>query len=116
MSKKFLDMTDAERDQEAKKWGKGISFQETRPLSKRSKALWQMAKRGRGRPPKPANQRVRRVLISLEPQLFDLVETFAATRGLDRSKLFALSVKAFIASDDAHRQAVERKSNRKRAG
>ncbi len=52
MSRHFLQMTTAERDAEAKKWEKGASFEDTRPLSKRSKSLWELAKRGRGRPAK----------------------------------------------------------------
>ncbi|HEY2588342.1 MAG TPA: hypothetical protein VGI81_21560 [Tepidisphaeraceae bacterium] len=98
-------MTPAERDAEAKKWESGTSFEETRPLSTRSQKLWQLAKRGRGRPPKPAGARVRRVLISLDPELLARVEAFASSTGLDRSKLFALSVQAFMAADTAHRQA-----------
>ena len=117
MTKDIFDMSSAERSAEAKKWEKGISFEETRPLSKRSKALWEMAKRGRGRPAKPANQRVRRVLISIDPQLFNLVESFTAANGLDRSKLFSLSVQAFIAADEAHRQAIASgKPRQKKAG
>jgi hypothetical protein len=116
MSKSFLNLTAAERDAEARKWEKGISFEKTRPLSKRSRALWELAKRGRGRPAKPAHQRVRRVLISIDPQLFELIESFTASNGLDRSKLFALSVKAFMAADEAHRQAfISSQSRQKKA-
>lgn len=104
-NKDFLSMTPAERDAEARKWERGTSFEETRPLSKRTQALWELAKRGRGRPRKPADARARRVLISLDPELFAVVEAFASSRGLDRSKLFALSVQAFMAADKAHRQA-----------
>jgi hypothetical protein len=43
----FLKLSAAERDAEAKKWEDGISFNDTRPMSKRSRALWQLAKRGR---------------------------------------------------------------------
>jgi hypothetical protein len=97
--KDFLKMTSEERDAEARKWEHGVSFDKTRPLSKRSKALWQAAKRGRGRPRKPAGQRARRVLISLEPDLLARAEAFASAKGLDRSKLFALSVRAFMAAE-----------------
>jgi hypothetical protein len=109
MSKNFFKMTRSERDAEAKKWEKGISFDETRPMSKRSKALWALAKRGRGRPRKPADQKVVRVLISLEPRLLEHIEAFASSKGLDRSKLFSLSVQAFMAADDAHLQALPEK-------
>jgi predicted transcriptional regulator len=119
MSKKdFLNMAPAERDAEAKKWESGTSFEATRPLSKRSQSLWELAKRGRGRPRKPAGARARRVLISLDPELFARAEAFASSRGLDRSKLFALSLQAFIAADTAHRQAFaagERRARKDRA-
>lgn len=117
MSKKaFLDMSPAERDAEAKKWESGTSFEDTRPLSKRSQALWALAKRGRGRPRKPADARARRVLISLDPELFARVEAFASSNGLDRSKLFALSVQAFMAADGAHRQAITASGRATRTG
>ena len=109
MSKDFLSMTREERNAETKKWERGISFDETRPLSKRSQALWEQAKRGRGRPRKPANERAKRVLISLDPNLLALVEAFASSKGLDRSKLFALSVQAFMAADNAVRHALSPK-------
>jgi hypothetical protein len=107
MSKDFFKMTPGERDAEAKKLDREISFDQTRPLSKQSKAIWESAKRGRGRPRKPAGEKAERILISIEPQLLALVEGFASSNGLDRSKLFALSVQAFIAADHAHRQLAK---------
>ncbi|HZL37229.1 MAG TPA: hypothetical protein VFC78_18055 [Tepidisphaeraceae bacterium] len=104
--KDFLKMTPEERDAEAEKWKRGIDFDETRPLSKRSQALWEIARRGRGRPRKPASERAKRVLISLDPNVLALVEAFAASKGLDRSKLFAVSVQAFIAAEKALQQAA----------
>lgn len=104
--KDFLGMTADERDAEAKKWEGGISFEDTRPMSVRSKALWEIAKRGRGRPKKPAGERAKRVLISMDPKLLALVEAFARSKGVDRSKLFALSVQAFIAAESALDQAL----------
>ena len=107
MSKKdFLSMTPEERDAEAKIWESGISFDETRPMSERSQALWEIAKRGRGRPRKPANEKAKRVLISLDPTLLADVEAFASSKGLDRSKLFALSVQAFMAAEHAIHKAL----------
>lgn len=111
MSKDFLDMTAEERDAEMKKWERGISFAETRPLSKHSQALWQAAKRGRGRPRKPAEERSRRVLISIDPKLLARVEAFASSKGVDRSKLFALSVQAFIAADRGYPNGISAKQH-----
>jgi hypothetical protein len=98
MKKHFLKMTRQERDAEAKKWERGISFDDTAPMSKRSKALWDLAKRGRGRPKKPAGEKARRVLLSIDPKLLAHAEAFASLNKLDRSKLFSLSVQAYIAS------------------
>ncbi len=109
MKKDFFKMTATERDAEAKQLDRPISFNQTRPLSKRSQALWALAKRGPGRPPKPAGEKSKRALISIEPQLLALADAFASSNGIDRSKLFALSVQAFIAADHAHRQAVSSK-------
>ena len=102
----FLSMKPEERDAEAKHWKGGISFDETRPMSPRSQALWEIAERGRGRPRKPANEKAKRVLISLDPALLADVEAFASSKGLDRSKLFALSVQAFMAAEHAIQEAL----------
>jgi hypothetical protein len=117
MNKKdFLKMTSAERDTEAKKWATGISLEDTRPMSKRSQALWEIAKRGRGRPQKPANERAKRVLISLDPKLLALVEAFATSKGLDRSKLFSISVRAFMEGENAIQQASLKNARAPRRG
>ena len=108
MSKAFSELTAARRDAEAKKLDRAFSFEETRPMSEPSQALWAAAKRGRGRPPKPAGEKVERVLISIDPKLLAAVESFASANGLDRSKLFALGVQAFMAADPVHRQVVHR--------
>lgn len=108
MSKDFLKMNVAERDTEALKWERGISFEKTRPLSKRSKALWELAKRGRGRPRKPKEEKAARVLISVEPQLLATVDAFAASNSVDRSKLFALSVRAYIAANPTGQKATKK--------
>ena len=47
--KSFFAMTDAERDAEAARFDKGIRFEDTRPPSAKSRLLWELAKRGRGR-------------------------------------------------------------------
>src|SRR5437763_14005361 len=98
-NKEFLSMGPEERDAEAKKWVRGIRFDETRPMSRRSRALWEIAKRGRGRPPKPGNER---------PNLLAVVEAFASSKGLDRSKLFAMSVRAFMEADKAIQQDLSK--------
>ncbi len=106
MKKNFLKMSDAEREADLKGLERGVSFDETRPMSKRTSALWELAKRGPGRPPKAPGEKSERILISIDPHLLALAEAYASSNGLDRSKLFSLSVQAFIAADHAHRQAM----------
>lgn len=108
MSKPFSELTPRQRDAAAKKLDRAFSLDETRPLSDPSKALWAAARRGRGRPPKPAGEKVERVLISIDPKLLAAAEAFAAANGLDRSKLFALGVQAFMAADPIYRQMPAR--------
>ena len=111
MNKSFFKMTAQERDREVKKLEKGVSYTDTRPLSKRSAALWELARRGRGRPRKPEGEKAQRILISIEPKLLADIEAFALANALDRSKLFALSVQAFIAAAPAHRQLATKAKN-----
>jgi hypothetical protein len=105
-------MTYEERDAEATKLEGGTSYEQTRPLSEESQFLWNLAKRGRGRPRKPSGEKSHRILISIAPNLLAEVETFVSKNGIDRSKLFALSVQAFLAADAAHRQAFAKGSNK----
>jgi len=116
MSKDFPSLTSKEKDAEARKWERGISFEETRPMSNRSKALWNLAKRGRGRPRKSPSEKAKRVLISLDPKILALAEAFATSNGLDRSKLFAVSVQAFIASEKAIENAMSGRAGRGERG
>ena len=117
MSKEFLKMTPAQREADLAKFEHGVSFEQTRPLSPRDRALWELAKRSRGRPRKAANEKAARVMVSLNRPLLTAVEAFAAANGLDRSKLIALSLQAFLAADMAHRQAMrndQRNTSRRR--
>lgn len=107
MKKSFLNMTPAEREADLARFERGISFNRTRPMSPRNKALWELVRRGPGRPRKAEEEKASRFLVSMDPRLLELVDAFAADRRLDRSKLIALSLEAFIASDRAHRQMQE---------
>jgi len=110
MKKSFLKMTPAEREADLAKVERGVSFNRTCPMSPRSKALWELAKRGPGRPRKTDEERAARFLVSMDPRLLEMVDAFASERSLDRSKLIALSLEAFIASDRAHRQVPQSRS------
>lgn len=69
-----------------------------KPLSKRGRVLWKAATRGRGRPRKPAGEKTRRVVISVEPRLLKRMDAFAKSHGLDRSKLIAKGVENVMAT------------------
>jgi len=49
-SKSFFEMTSTERDHAIKEFDRESLFEESRPLSPKGKALWELAKRRRGRP------------------------------------------------------------------
>jgi hypothetical protein len=50
--KSFFDLTPAQKEVVLADLAKGIPFSKIKPLSPRGKALWEAAKRGRGRAPK----------------------------------------------------------------
>lgn len=106
MSKLFHAMTSAQREADLAFLEKGVSFEQTRPLSAKSKAMWELAKRGPGRPAKRPGEKAVRFLVSMDPHLLSVVDTYASLAGLDRSRLVALSLRAFLAADPAHRQAL----------
>ena len=70
---------------------------DAKPLSKQGEALWNRAKRGRGRPRKPEAQKTRRVVISVDPLLLQRMDAYAKAQGLDRSKVIARGVEKLIA-------------------
>ena len=96
MAKDFTKMTTAERDAEAEAF-KGLTFEQTEPLSAENGKLWEMAKRGR--PRKPPGSHAERVMITLDPALVAAVVRFAAENGLTRSGLIAAAVRKFIGPD-----------------
>lgn len=117
VSKHFLKMSPAEREADLAQLDREISFHQTRPLSSKGRGLWELAKRSRGRPRKPQDQKAVRFIVSMEPSLMNAVEAFATANRLDRSKLIALSLRAFLASDAAHQEVLQNsRVRKKRAG
>lgn len=104
--KSFFAMTDAERDAEVARFDKGIRFEDTRPLSAKSKLLWEAARHGRGRPQKPA--KVARVLITVEPELLSLADRFARRNGLSRSEMIAKGLHLIMAVGDSAKRPTRR--------
>ena len=54
----------------------------------------------------PTSQKVVRFLVSMDPKLLAVTKAYASAAGLDRSKLIALGLRAFLAADPAHRVAA----------
>jgi hypothetical protein len=95
--KSFFDLTPAEKEAVAARLAKGTDYKDTRPLSARDKALWEAAKRGRGRPPKPAGTKVRRVNLTFDPALLAKMNAYARAKGISRAELVARGVELAMA-------------------
>jgi hypothetical protein len=104
--KSFFAMTDAERDEEVARFEKGIRYEETRPLSAKSRLLWERARQARGRPPKPT--KAARVLITVEPELLSLADRFARRNGLSRSEMIARGLHLVMAAGNAAKRPARR--------
>jgi hypothetical protein len=68
-----------------------------KPLSARGKALWESAKRGRGRPPKLPGTKVRRINLTFEPALLAKMNAYAKAKGISRAELVARGVELAMA-------------------
>ena len=74
---------------EASKKFQGMRFEKTRELTPTESALWDQAKRGRGRPKKAPGDKVARVLVSIAPGLLAEADDYARRQGISRAELFA---------------------------
>jgi hypothetical protein len=93
--KSFFEMTAGERDQTVEALDRESLFEESRPLSPKGKALWELAKRRRGRPKLGAG--AVKVLVTFDPALLERVDAYAKGKNLKRSQLIALALKKQIA-------------------
>lgn len=87
--KSFFKMTPAERDADVAKFDKGSSLDELRPLSARNKLLWEAAKRRRPR----SGPAAVKVLVTLDPSLLAIVDTYAKNHRLKLSQLVSRALK-----------------------
>src|SRR5256885_16182668 len=71
-----------------------ITMENTRPLSKRQRQMWEEAKRGR--PRKALGTKAVPTLITVEPTLLKLADAYAKKTGISRSQLFAEAVRKRI--------------------
>jgi len=74
---------------EASKKLQGVRFEKTRELTSTERALWDQAKRGRGRPKKAPGDKAARVLVSIAPSLLAEADDYARRQGISRAELFA---------------------------
>jgi hypothetical protein len=91
--KSFFDMTHAEKEAEVARLARGTDYKETRPLSAKEKALWEAARRGRGRPPKAPGAKSVAVQVTFEPRLLQKIDHYAHSKKMSRSQLLARGAK-----------------------
>jgi hypothetical protein len=91
--KPWTKMTADELSEATKEFDHGVDLDETRPLSPENQAWWDRAKRG-GRP--KVGKGSRPVLITVEKGLLEQADAFARAKGLNRSQLFAKSVRLLM--------------------
>ena len=93
---RFLTLSDADKEAIYQECERIDPLKPGRPLSVAQRKRWQQAKR-RGRPAKPASERVARVLITMPPDLLKKADTYAKEHGLTRAALFTQSIRAMVA-------------------
>jgi hypothetical protein len=93
-TKSFFEMTGAEREEVAKEFDRESLLEESRPLSPKGKALWDLAKRRRGRP--RLGTGAVKVLVTFDPALLDRVDAYAKDVNLKRSQLIARALEKEI--------------------
>jgi hypothetical protein len=81
---------------EASKKLEGIRFEKTRDLTPAERASWEQAKRGPGRPRKPAGEKAARVLVTISPRLLAAADAYAQREGISRAELFARGLAAVL--------------------
>ena len=89
---------------QASKELEGIDFNQTRPLSPAEKAAWVRAKRGPGRPRKPAGEKAARVLVTIAPDLLAAADRYARREGISRAELMARGITAVLDNDGRKRK------------
>jgi len=73
-----------------------IGFEQTRALTPDERAAWNQARRGPGRPRKPAGEKAARVLITIAPDLLAAADDYAQREGVTRAELFARGLQQIL--------------------
>ena len=90
---------------EASKKLEGIAFDQTRALTATERASWDQARRGPGRPRKPAGEKAARVLVTIAPDLLAAADGYAQRERISRAELSARGLVAVPAKDGGDREA-----------
>jgi len=93
----FFDLTTAEKEAVVLRLAKGTDYKDTRPLSSKEKTLWELAKRGRGRPKKLPGAKAVAVQVTFEPRLLERIDAYAAAKRMSRAELLARGAKLAMA-------------------
>lgn len=75
-----------------------VSLKSMKPLSPQNQMWWESARRGPGRPRKPANQRAVSIQITMDPKLLNDVDDVADQTGKSRSELIATGLRSVLRS------------------
>lgn len=97
-NKALLGLTADELAEATKEFDKPMDLErDTRPLTPEERAWFEEAiGRGPGRPAKPEDEKVRRVLISIDPELLTRLDAETQRRNTSRSGLIAEAVKKML--------------------
>ena len=77
-------------------FARSVTLESLRPLSGENRRKWEAARRGGGRPRKPASERAVAVQITLTPTLLEEVDAFADHTGNSRSQLIAQGLRKVL--------------------
>ncbi|MGA2499924.1 MAG: ribbon-helix-helix domain-containing protein [Tepidisphaeraceae bacterium] len=75
-----------------------VSIKTMKPLSPHNRIWWESARRGPGRPRKPANERAVSIQITMDPKLLNDVDNVADQTGKSRSELIATGLQSVLRS------------------
>jgi hypothetical protein len=98
--KPFHKMTDSERARFVEAIEDGSAFRDAKPLDKKGKLLWKMAKRGRGRPRKAEHDKAIHVGLTMNPALLREADLYAKRHNMTRARLVDVAVRSMIRSGD----------------
>jgi hypothetical protein len=92
--KKFMELSDAEKDAAVEKFDMPTDLSQTTPLSPESKALHAKARRKAGRPVTGRGAVV--IAVSVERSLLEQIDAYAASHGMSRAAMLAMGAKRMM--------------------